>query len=78
MAKITSKCPRCGTTNEVENTIFMRLDGGKGVTCSHCNLRFHAILAEKDVEELFEEWSVHPVVKGDKDYTLESEYYPNP
>lgn len=56
----------------------MRLDMGTGVTCSQCNLRFHAILAEKDVEQLFEEGSVSPIVKGDEDYLLESEYYPNP
>ncbi|MCI9286757.1 MAG: hypothetical protein HFJ57_02040 [Clostridia bacterium] len=78
MAKIISKCPRCKTTNKVKNTIFMRLDMGTGVTCSQCNLRFHAILAEKDVEQLFEEGSVSPIVKGDEDYLLESEYYPNP
>ena len=78
MAKIISKCPRCKTTNEVKNTIYMRLDMGTGVTCSHCYLRFHAILAKNDVEELFGEGSASPVVKGDKDYLLESEYYPNP
>lgn len=78
MAKIISKCPRCETMNTVKNTIYMRLDMGTSVVCTHCDLRFHAILSDKDVEALFEENLVSPVVKGEEDYVLESTFYPSP
>lgn len=77
MARLISKCPKCGKRNEVKNTVYMRLDRGTGVTCNRCFLRFHAALSDEDEKELYEDGSVIPVVKGEEDYILESDFYPS-
>ena len=78
MANLISKCPKCETMNKVNGSPFMRADEGTPVTCKNCSLRFRAILSKKDVETLFEKGEVNYTVKGEKDYVLKSEFYPNP
>lgn len=78
MAGLFSNCPKCRKKNKVVITTYMRLDMGTGVVCERCHLRFHAILYDEDVKALFDSSSISPVVKGETDYVLNSEYYPSP
>lgn len=78
MANLISNCPKCGTTNVVNSSPYMRLDRGTGVTCKNCSLRFCATLSKKDILALFKDSSVSPVIKGTEDYMLDSTYYLNP
>lgn len=76
MPKLISKCPNCGTKNEVKPHIYTKLDRGTAVVCRNCSLRFCAALSDKDVDALFESGSISPIIKGEDDYVLEGVYYP--
>ena len=76
MASLISICPKCGTNNEVVNTLYLRLDEETSVVCEKCALRFCATLSSEDVEALFEDSSTTPIVSGEEDYILKAEYYP--
>lgn len=78
MANLISSCPRCKVMNEVKQNPCMRLNMGTPVICEKCSLRFHAILSKQDVNALFEGYEVSYTVKGENDYVLKSEFYPNP
>ncbi len=77
--KIVTNCPRCKTQNQVqEDNVYMRGDMSTHVKCRKCRLQFSAILKEEDIEALYEdEHSVYPHVKGEEDYLLASQCYPD-
>ena len=79
MAKLIADCPQCRTTNEVIPGTYMRGDRMQRVKCKNakCSLLFLAVLSDEDIEKLFERGSISPVIKGEEDYKLKSERYPD-
>ncbi len=73
MGKLITICPKCKVKNEIKNMEFMRLDGETTVICTNCSLRFRAVLSNKDIETLFKDGSVSPVVTTEENYLLKSE-----